>query len=99
LIESHHFLVKLSSTSVWEDLDAILLSSRSAVRIFQPILQLSKKWSWPSLRLRFLYLHASDVGYTNTRSEWRPWLPKKVYKTCGRVFCSTLERLVDLHNW
>ena len=59
--ESHHFLVKLSCESVCENLDAILVSARSAVCFFQPTLQLSKESSWPSLWLRFLYLHASDV--------------------------------------
>jgi len=47
--ESHHFLVKLSCESVCENLDAILVSARSAVCFFQPTLQLSKESSWPSL--------------------------------------------------
>ena len=66
--KSHHFLVKLAFGSVCENLDAI--SARSAVGFFQPILQLSKESSWPSLRLRFLYLYASDVHqHTFNRSQ------------------------------
>ena len=61
LNESLHFLVKLSCESFRENLDAILVSARSAICFFQPILQLSKKSSWPSLWLHFLYLHDSDV--------------------------------------
>jgi len=37
--------------------------------IYPPILQLSKESSWPSLWLRFLYLHSSDVQqHTFSRS-------------------------------
>jgi len=36
----------------------------STVCFFQPMLQLSKKSSCQPLPRRFLYLHASDVGYT-----------------------------------
>ena len=43
--ESHHFLVKLSCESVPEN----VISARSAVCLFQPILQLNKESSWPSL--------------------------------------------------
>ena len=59
LNESHHLLVTLSCQNVCENLDAI--SVRYAVCFFQPILQLSKESSWPSLWLRFLYLHVFDV--------------------------------------
>ena len=66
--ESHHLLVKLSCESVYENLDAI--SARSAVYFFQPMFQLSKDSSWPSLWLRFLYLHASHVHqHTFNRSQ------------------------------
>jgi len=37
------------------------LRARFAVCFLQPIFQLSKKSLWPSLWLRFLYLHTSDV--------------------------------------
>ena len=59
LYQSRLLLIKLSRNSVCENLDGI--SARSAVCLLQPIFHLSKKSSWPPVRLRYLYLHASDV--------------------------------------
>jgi len=60
-----HLLVKLSCKSSCENIDAI--SAQSAVCLLQPMLHLIKKPSWPTLCLRFLYLHACDV-HQHTRS-------------------------------
>jgi len=51
--------VKLFCESVCDNFN--VMSARSAVPSFQPILQSSMESSRPSLWLRFLYLHASDV--------------------------------------
>jgi len=59
LDESHYLLVKLSCKSACDNLDA--RSVRYAVCFLQPIFHLIKKSSWPTLFLRFLYLHAFDV--------------------------------------
>jgi len=59
LNESHHLRVKLACESVCDNINA--MSARSAVRSFQPILQSSMESARPSLWLRFLHLHASDV--------------------------------------
>jgi len=59
LNESHNLRVKLICEIVCDNLNA--MSARSAVPSFQPILQSSMEPSRPSLWLRFLYLHASDV--------------------------------------
>ena len=94
------FLVKLSCESVCEDLDAIFVSARSAVFIFQAILQLSKKSSRPSWWLRFLYLHASDVHqHTFQVATWTPEVDLQNLCACRRGSCPILERLVDLRNW
>ena len=60
LNENHHLLVKLSCKAFCENIDAF--SARPAVDFFQPILQLSKESSLPSLRLHFSYLYTSDQG-------------------------------------
>jgi len=69
LDENQHLLVKLSCESACENLDSI--SARSALRFFQPILQLSKTSSWPTLWLRLVCFarHALLIYKTQRRAE------------------------------
>jgi len=80
-----------------------IVTPLSAVCFFQPILQLSKESSWPSLWLRFLYLHASGVHqHTFNRSPAATLTPEvrlQNLRACRRGSCPSLERLVDLRNW
>jgi len=58
LDQSQHLRVNCSSKSACENLNA--KSARSALCCLQPVLQLNQKSCWSPLRLRILYLHASD---------------------------------------
>jgi len=66
LDESHRLLIKRSCKTDDQNLDG--LRARFAVFCLQHVFQMSKKTLWPSVCLRFLYIRASGVGYTNTYS-------------------------------
>jgi len=64
LDQRHNLLINLFCKSARKPLDA--RSARSAVGFLQPILQLSKTSSRPTLRLRFLYCISTLRMCTNT---------------------------------
>ena len=94
LDQRHNLLINLFCKSARKPLDA--RSARSAVGFLQPILQLSKTSSRPTLRLRFLYCISTLRMCTNTAQHvqskpssnfaLRRWLPTKAfYKTFAHI--------------
>jgi len=83
LNESHHLLVKLSCKSACENLDVLCMPF--APNIAAVIVA--------AIMIAFLYLHASDVQYTNTGSI------EAEYKTFAHIRRGSYpisERLVDV---
>jgi len=100
LNESHHFLVKLSCKSVYENLDAI--SARSAVCFFSANIAVEQGAIVADIVIAlFIFALFNRTPVANLLKDTDSGSRSQNLLACGlrRGSCLIVERLVDVCNW